>query len=245
MRPPCVHYPAECCPKLPLHRTSNNWLVHRICLEYLSDAAAKYAKGTLVDVGCGEKPYAPLFSQYVERHIGVDHADTQHSLGEVDVVAGAYDTTLSDAFADTVLCSAVLEHLESPLDALRETHRILKPNGHLILTAPLFWHLHEEPRDFFRYTSHGLEYLVKTAGLEVVEIRPMSGFAVTFAQEFCYLLGRFRRIRLMRVPVTLLAYLIQRIAYSLRRWDNATSFTWMYLVIAKKPKVHPVSLETE
>jgi len=190
----------------------------------------------MVDIGCGEKPYAPLFAPYVKRHIGVDHADSYHCDEEVDVCANAYDTTLPDDFADTVLSTAVLEHLERPRDAMREIQRILRPGGHLILTAPLFWHLHEEPRDFFRYTSHGLKYLLEEAGLQPVEIKPLSGFIVTFCQAWCYFLrSSFLNRRLFRLPTRFLVFCIQAFGYLTRRWDKSNTFTWMYLVIARKP----------
>ena len=45
-------------------------------------------------------------------------------------------STLDDSL-DTVILAEVLEHLRiSPMTALREIHRILKPGGHLILTTP-------------------------------------------------------------------------------------------------------------
>ena len=58
---------------------------------------------------------------------------------------------------------------------------------------PLFWQLHEEPRDFYRYTSHGLRHLFLAADFELVEIHPMSGFLTTFATAANYYLTRFRR----------------------------------------------------
>jgi len=212
----------------------HNWLIYRICEEVLAESLSRYALGVLVDVGCGEKPYAHLTTGLVERHIGVDHADSQHGLGNVDVIASAYDTTLPDGYADTVLCTAVLEHLERPEEAMREMCRVLNPGGHVILTAPLFWHLHEGPRDFYRFTKHGLAYLFDTAGFEIVEIRPLSGFAVTFAQELCYYMGRFAK-GAGRWPVLGLQLAIQRLAYALHRWDRSHEFTWMYLAVARKP----------
>ena len=36
---------------------------------------------------------------------------------------------------DTVFCQQVLEHVPQPFDAVREIHRVLKPDGKLILTV--------------------------------------------------------------------------------------------------------------
>ncbi len=213
----------------------HNWLVHRITTQSIGRLLPRYARGVLVDIGCGVKPYAILTKGLVTEHIGVDHAQTEHNVGNIDVFASSYDTTLPDASADTVLCTFVLEHLERPQDAIREMYRILKPNGHLILGAPLFWHLHEEPRDFYRYTKYGLEYLFVTAGLEVVEIEPLGGFIVTFAQELCYFLNG-RGGKAFRYPVRLMQNLLQTAAFKLHSMgrDRQHRFTWAYTAVGKK-----------
>lgn len=103
----------------------------------------------------------------------------------------------------------------------------------MLLTAPLFWHLHEEPRDFYRYTKYGLEYLFTTAGFRIIEISPLSGFIVTFCQELCYFLERFRRRFFSRL-LSAIQFLVQFVAYHLDRCDRSYGFTWMYLIVARK-----------
>src|SRR5436189_3243 len=53
--------------------------------------------------------------------------------------------------------------------------RLLRPGGHLIATTPFSWPLHEEPRDFFSYSPHGLRYLCAQASVEVVEVQALAG----------------------------------------------------------------------
>jgi SAM-dependent methyltransferase/ribosomal protein S18 acetylase RimI-like enzyme len=212
-----------------------NWLVHRIHVQALWGALRRYASGVLVDIGCGKKPYAGMTRGMVTQHIGVDYSDSLHGLDGVDIIADAYNTTLGSAVADTVMCTTVLEHLERPQEAISEMFRILKPDGYVILSMPLFWHLHEEPRDFFRYTKYGIEHLLKTSGFEVVEIQPLSGFVVTFGQEFCYWLESLS-LRLPHRVVHFVEYMVQRIALWVHGhgWDKAEAFTWLYLVVGHK-----------
>lgn len=213
---------------------SYNWLVSRIASKHLLLAARNYASGCLLDIGCGSKSKEKIFAPYVEKYFGLDYLSSPHSLSKVDIIGTAMELPISDESVDTILCNAVLEHLERPWDAVKEMCRVLEHNGYAILTVPLFWHLHEEPRDFYRYTKYGLEYLLKDVGFEIVEIKPASGFIVTFSQELVYFLLRFRR-GLFRWIIDSLSFLIQRCAYFLNRFDRSYQFTWMYLVIARKP----------
>ncbi len=212
----------------------HDWLVHRIHDAALSIALRQYAYGFLLDIGCGEKPYRAITEGHVAAHIGLDHPGSFHSKQQVDIFATAYETGLANKSIDTILCTTVLEHLERPQDAIDEMFRILKTGGHIILTAPLFWHLHEEPRDFYRYTKFGLTHLFTTAGFEIIEMTPLSGFVVTFCQEWVYILNSSQR-RLLRFPVMLFQTIIQSLAFRLNRWDHSHGFTWAYLVVARKP----------
>ena len=114
------------------NESDDNRLVYAIAETVLGYAARSYAHGRLVDIGCGEKPFAPIFAPHVSEHIGVDHPGTPHGVTALDIMSTAYDIPLPDGFADTILMSAVLEHLERPGDALGECHRLLTPGGHAV-----------------------------------------------------------------------------------------------------------------
>lgn len=215
---------------------NHNWVVHKIVLDELCRVAPIYASGIILDIGCGTKPFKSVFAPYVKEHIGLDHKDSLHDLSEVDIIADSYNTTLPDKSVDTILCTAVLEHLERPWDAIREMYRVLKSSGCAILTVPLFWHLHEEPSDFYRYTEYGLKYLFENAGFEIIELKPLSGFLVTFFTELGYYLQRFKKGPLSFLVDALVAVsncLIPRLDSGILRNEK---FTWMYLVVVRKPE---------
>jgi SAM-dependent methyltransferase len=209
-----------------------NRIAYQQLVSALGHAAANYARGRLLDIGCGTKPWGATFAPYVDEHIGVDHAETLHGLEQVEIVAGAYDIPLPDGSVDTILMTEVLEHLERPGDALAECARLLSDDGHLIATTPFSWPLHEEPRDFFRYSPHGLRHLAEEAGFEVVELAALSGIWATLALHFSYALQRHRP-RSMRA-VDFVVKVAQRLGWELDRRDRQEVLSWNHLLVARR-----------
>ena len=152
----------------------------------------------------------------------------------VDVVASVYDVPLPDGHAATVLLSEVLEHLERPEDALRECFRLLTPGGHVILTTPFFWPVHDE-RDFFRYAPGGLRYLLDVTGFELVELLALGGAWTTISLELSYALERFRKgpARPVVDGATLAA---QWLGERLERLDFQPKFSWNHLAVGRRPE---------
>ena len=113
---------------------------------------------------------------------------------------------------------------------------MLTSGGHAIYTVPFIWHLHEEPHDFFRFSKYGLRYLFEKVGFEIVEIKALSGFWVTFGQLFVYNLYRYNvgPLRWLRL-IDLIGLFIQAAAYGLEKLDKTEQWTWMYIVVARKP----------
>ncbi len=212
-----------------------NLLIYTIHDRELKRSAAQYLRGRLIDIGCGEKPYQRLLAPYVSEHVGVDHEGTQHDRSNVDLLGTAYSIPTEDESFDCAICSAVLEHLEEPELALRECYRVLRPDGVAIYTVPFIWHIHEAPRDFYRYSKYGLQYLFQKVGFEVIEIKALSGFWVTFGQLFVYNLYRLNKgpLRWLHI-IDALGLLIQLLAYGLDKIDKTERWTWMYLAIVRK-----------
>jgi SAM-dependent methyltransferase len=191
-----------------------------------------YARGWLLDVGCGEKPYRELFPQ-VERHIGVD------SLGSTpDVYGDGMYLPFRDCSFETVLCNQVLEHVPEPWKLMDEAARVLKPEGCLILTAPQTWDLHHVPFDYYRYTCFGLKFLAERSGLEVVEVVPTCGIWATVAQRVTdtitntYLNGGQSFLVRKLIPAALVP--VQIAGYRLDKWCGKRGDTLDYVLIARK-----------
>ncbi len=98
----------------------------------------------------------------------------------VDLVGSAYKLPTNSLY-NLITSFMVLEHLNEPLKALRESNRVLTKKGYLALTTVQYWHTHSHPSDYYRYTRYGLEYLLKQSGFKVVKIWSHGGpFLVLF-----------------------------------------------------------------
>lgn len=213
----------------------HNILVRSIADKAILLYAKTYLHGVLIDIGCGEKPYEIGLKETINKHIGVDHKDSFHDLSKVDLIGTAYSIPVEDDFFDSALCTAVLEHLEEPEEALIECNRVLKKGGVAIYSIPFIWHIHERPRDFYRYSRYGIQYLFSKTGFEILKLEALSGFWITFGQLFVYYLHRFNRgpLRWFKI-ITIIGLCIQGIVYMLDKVDKAEDWTWMYIVAAKK-----------
>lgn len=218
-------------------RQLKNLLVNRIHDRELSRFVEQYVTGRVIDIGCGTKPYEEILRPFVTEHVGLDHTETPHDHSKIDLPGTAYAIPADADSFDSAICTAVMEHLEEPEHALRECHRVLRPGGVAIYSIPFIWHLHEEPRDFYRYSRHGIRYLFEKAGFSLLEVKPLSGFAVTFGQLLVYNLYTYNRgpLRWLRI-IDALGLTIQSGAYLMDRLHRSEQWTWMYMVAARKPE---------
>jgi len=167
----------------------------------LLEKVAPQARGRLLDVGCGDKPYEYLFRPYVTEYLGIEHEATftateaSNRQRKPDMLYDGRRLPFEDRTFDTVLNVQVLEHTPRPAALVTEMARVLKDDGILILSAPFQFRLHEEPHDYFRYSPHGLRTLCADAGLEILEIHKQGGLWSVIAHKLNnYLAFRFARV---------------------------------------------------
>jgi SAM-dependent methyltransferase len=136
-----------------------------------------------LDLGSDKSPYRDVLE---DRGYRVRTLDITLD-GGADYEGTAEATGLpSDSF-DLVLCTQVLEHCLDPWLATREIHRILRPGGHAILSAPHVWFYHPHPTDHWRFTQEGLVRLCEQSGLSPVVLLAQGGSLLTLCQVVNFL----------------------------------------------------------
>ena len=139
---------------------------------------------SVLDVGCGVKPYRPFFAEVAGEYVGMDIAGSP----SVDVVAPAESIPFDSARFDVCVCTQALEHVLEPDRAVSELHRVLKPGGVLLLSTHGTAMYHPGPGDLWRWTQEGLSTLVHENGdWSRVSLTAAGGTAACFG----YLLGAY------------------------------------------------------
>jgi SAM-dependent methyltransferase len=148
-------------------------------LTYLVESDLLPAGESLLDFGCGNKPYESLFRKKFARYVGADLAGNSDAelLIDSDGRVSAQDNTF-----DCVLSSQVLEHVTSPQLYLSEARRILKPGGSLVLSTHGIWPYHPDPTDFWRWTVEGLQAEIRRAGFEIASVQGVMGLETASLQ---------------------------------------------------------------
>jgi SAM-dependent methyltransferase len=183
-------------------RATSDWVDLQWSLTISSlERVAPQARGRLLDVGCGQRPYEHIFRPFLSEYVGIEREDTfalTHAgatENRPDVVYDGSRLPFEDQSFDTVLNVQVLEHTARPAELVKEMARVLKHDGRLILSAPFQFRLHEEPHDYFRYSPHGLRELCRDASLEIVETLSMGSLWSVIGHKLnSYLAFRVARI---------------------------------------------------
>jgi SAM-dependent methyltransferase len=102
-------------------------------------------------------------------YIGVDMREGPG----VDQVAEAKALPFDDGRFDVVVSTEMLEHDPTFWLSLPEMARVLKPGGHLVVTArSTGFPLHDFPSDYYRFSPEALAFLFGLTGLDAVEVIP-------------------------------------------------------------------------
>ncbi|MFV9644262.1 MAG: class I SAM-dependent methyltransferase [Desulfobacterales bacterium] len=148
----------------------------------------------ILDAGAGTQQYRKFCKHldYVSQDFGEydgqgDSAGLQmgeFDYGKLDIVSDITSIPEPDASFDAIMCIEVLEHLPDPVQTIKEFSRLIKPKGHLIVTAPFCSLTHFAPYHFSTgFNRYWYEEHLTVNGFKIIEIAPNGNFFEFVAQE--------------------------------------------------------------
>jgi SAM-dependent methyltransferase len=214
-----------------------NWLAHHKRIRALERVAA-HARGVLLDVGCGARPFEPLLTGRIARAVGVDlPSSTELSAAHPDAFANAEALPFRDRAFDTVLAMALMPYLEHPDRMLAEVCRVLRPGGVAIIEFQQMGPLWNPPHDYFRYTRDGAELLLRRNGFEPVAAVQIGGLPARVGLSLLAALNAVNRgpwRPLTEIPVRILYAVIQLLFELLDRLFARPEEAIGHLVVARR-----------
>ena len=196
------------------------------------EAAAAHFTGRVLDVGGARQRGAfrrPAGARWVV-------ADIEPGF-QPDVAADEQALPFRDAVFDAIKATELLEHVPDVARALGECRRVLRPGGHLVITAPFLERLHGDPGDYSRYTRSMWERLLAVADLKPVTIDEQGGYFTHLAGLLRFLVLRAPRpLRWVGYGFFPLLDLLTRVDASARaRRSDFAAFVGGYLIVAERP----------
>ncbi len=218
-----------------LPRFLQRHLLHFECS--IQEAVDRFARGLrdgalVLDAGAGELQYAELFhrQKYVAVDLGV--GDASWDYGKLDAVADLSALPFPGGCFDACINIVTLEHVRDPLQVVREIARTLAPGGQALVIVPHEWEVHQSPHDYFRYTRHGMEHLLRSAGFAEFSIEPVGGYFRLLARRL------LNGLQFFPGPLIVLATLFLVPPALVLPWfdglDKTKNFTLGYICIANR-----------
>ena len=148
----------------------------------------------ILDAGAGTQRYRKYcknlkyvsqdFGQYEGKGDGAALQTGEFEYGQLDIVSDITSIPEPDLSFDAIMCIEVFEHLPDPVQAIKEFSRLLKHNGHLIITAPFCSLTHFAPYHFCSgFNKYWFEKHLAEYGFTNVEITCNGNFFEYVAQE--------------------------------------------------------------
>lgn len=145
-------------------------------------------KGSLLDFGCGAKPYKNLFNSGAYIGVDIENEAHPHSGEKIDVYFNGQDLPFKDNSFDSIFSSEVFEHVKDFDACISETLRVAKSDARFLFTIPFVWDEHEVPYDFRRFTSFGIKEALEKRGFEIIAYEKSGSFPEVVIQLWILML---------------------------------------------------------
>ncbi len=165
--------------------------------------------------------------------IDIDPARRPDLLASIETLA-----SIDDGTVDAIFCLEVLEHVARPEAAAAAIRRVLRPGGLLVGSTPFLLGIHDQPHDYYRYTSHGLRHLF--SAFEPLDLRERNGYfaaaAVLITRRFAVGTEGERRRAALLCPILIpLSFALEALDWILPSRDGTTG----YFFVFRKPAASP------
>src|SRR5207248_5823327 len=124
----------------PNYRQYKRHLFNYLLRKRKIGAFLRQARSPILDIGGGIAPMAPDGSDAYLSDYSFTAMKVMRRDGHRSIVLDVQNLGIKTNSIATVICSEVLEHIDQDAQAIREIHRVLRPDGRLILTVPLHHH---------------------------------------------------------------------------------------------------------
>lgn len=97
-----------------------------------------FTQEKVLDIGCDNGRVIKLIEDDFQEVHGFDFSVNEPDIENVHFKEGdaTKEFPYEDNTFDSVICREVLEHVTDPYHVIKEAHRVLKPDGTLLLTTP-------------------------------------------------------------------------------------------------------------
>lgn len=163
-------------------------LLRRACVEEILSLSSA-SEITMLDVGCGRQANVGwVFKKRVKKYIGIDRDVPSLKIDNIHLIQSTAENMLmhvEEKSVDLIIALAVIEHIKNPREFIQICNKILKENGHILITTPapyadpilkLISKLRiingdeiEEHNIYF--TPHSLSKLLESEGFVVISAR--------------------------------------------------------------------------
>lgn len=162
---------------------------------WVKTALSKLSDGDrILDAGAGEQRYQSYCSHlnYISQdfcqYTGIGNKQGLQpetwDISRIDIISDIIAIPEPDASFDAILCTEVFEHIPDPIAALNEFHRLLRPGGKLILSAPFCSLTHFAPYHYYSgFNKYFYEWHLTHNGFEIDEMSLNGDYSEYVAQE--------------------------------------------------------------
>lgn len=192
---------------------------------------------SLLDVGCGSKPYQALRRGFSWTGIDVTPGSQVDFLIEENVPWPFEENSF-----DFVLCTEVLEHARDVEHVVSEMTRVVRVGGQILVTVPFLYPLHGLPHDYRRMTPGGLKDLFRHAEVEKSGLLGGVGSAVVTLWNNWMVFSAHELDRktglvglLLRPVIIVLATVLNILGWLVDRIDRTRTFGTNSFLLANKP----------